>query len=697
MASANNTLIGAIRAEATLEGGKFVSGAKKIQQSAKQTETQLKKSFGVMGSAVKGFGLSLASGLSIGLLSNAIKKALDYAGSLGEIAQQLGVTTKDLQVFRFAAGQVGVSQEELETGLSKLTITLGKVAAGAKAPIAALNAIGVSVDEIKGKDTGEAFRIIADGLQKVTDRSQRAAIEVALFGRSGAKLDTLLSGGSSALNELADAAERLGIVLSDEQIQKADETADKLDAIKTVLSAQIAGVVADNADAILTLANAFVMVASAAGKAIGAVAGFVNFLRQNPISALNPAAALGAYIGGQITKPGTKGSATAIIPQARPAGRPAGANIGQFLAGGGGGRSKRSVRAPRDTSLRDAFQFEQEQRRAEIDILRAKQDLAHDYVERTSLATRMLDLEKEGFEAELRFRVADGDLKASQAEALKLKFEEADRLRRMAVLEDEELQRQRDFNMLDEKDFDIKMDKLEREANLAETASERRAVELRILDLAYEEERRRLNRIIQESKDWAEIEAARRDLLALSENQQLDREGVIQGTRGPMEDWQASLPTSAAKMQEAFEELQVQGFEGLIDAAVALTEGFDSAKDALLNTLKQFLQGLLRAQLQSALGSVLKGVKLPGFATGGSFTIGGRTGIDNNIMSINGLPVARVSYGERINVSNDNGRNTYGNRGDTIVNVNGVRDFDSFRRNERQVGRAARRTLGLNQ
>jgi hypothetical protein len=54
---------------------------------------------------------------------------------------------------------------------------------------------------------------------KVTDRSQRAAVEVALFGKSRRALDNLLSGGSAALNALTDAAEKLGIVLSDEQIQ----------------------------------------------------------------------------------------------------------------------------------------------------------------------------------------------------------------------------------------------------------------------------------------------------------------------------------------------------------------------------------------------------------------------------------------------------------------------------------------------
>jgi len=58
---------------------------------------------------------------------------------------------------------------------------------------------------------------------------------------------TLLDKGKGQIDGLRDAAERLGIVLSDEQINKADETADKLSALKQVLEARIAIAVTDNA------------------------------------------------------------------------------------------------------------------------------------------------------------------------------------------------------------------------------------------------------------------------------------------------------------------------------------------------------------------------------------------------------------------------------------------------------------------
>src|SRR5689334_14971671 len=113
---ANNTLIGAIRAEATLESGKFVDGAKKIKLAAKDAEVGVKKSFGGMQSAVgsslgalKAGAAGFVAALSVGLFTRVIGNALKYASSLKEVSDRLGVTTKDLQTLRYAAQQNGIA------------------------------------------------------------------------------------------------------------------------------------------------------------------------------------------------------------------------------------------------------------------------------------------------------------------------------------------------------------------------------------------------------------------------------------------------------------------------------------------------------------------------------------------------------------------------------------------------------------
>lgn len=79
-------------------------------------------------------------------------------------------------------------------------------------------------------------------------------------------------------------------MLSDEQIQNADATADKLSEVKQVLKANVAKVVADNATSILSLASA-----------LGTLTvGIVNFLNANPETAL---AIVGGLAGGRIGGP----------------------------------------------------------------------------------------------------------------------------------------------------------------------------------------------------------------------------------------------------------------------------------------------------------------------------------------------------------------------------------------------------------
>ena len=207
-----SSLIGSLRVALGLDTAQFEAGANKSKSIARGLTKDIESSFKSAKIAVEG----LAAAFAIGALTNQIKQALDYAAAIGNAAGTLGVTTKQLQEFRYAASQVGVAQEQLESGLQRLTVSMGKAEVGSQAQVKAFNAIGISIQDLKGKNTGDVFGKIADGLKNVTDRSQRAAVEVALFGKTGAQLDSLLSGGSAQLNALADAAHRLGIVLDED-------------------------------------------------------------------------------------------------------------------------------------------------------------------------------------------------------------------------------------------------------------------------------------------------------------------------------------------------------------------------------------------------------------------------------------------------------------------------------------------------
>lgn len=67
----------------------------------------------------------------------------------------------------------------------------------------------------------------------------------------------------------------------------------------------------------------------------------------------------------------------------------------------------------------------------------------------------------------------------------------------------------------------------------------------------------------------------------------------------------------------------------------------------------------------------------PGFATGGSFRIKGYPGIDKNLLSLNGNPVARVSSGEIMDVRRGENRGGGGNTKPVVVEIVAGEMFDA--------------------
>ena len=279
---ANGALIGALRVTLGLDSASFEAGARRAETTASGMRVKMEGSFKAIGSAVGALKSALA-GAAVGFVVSGLKEAvtagLDYASSLGEVAQQLGVTTQTLQVYRYAATQVGIEQEAMDKGLAKLTMTLGQAGAGGKKQTAAFQALGVSVHDANGnlRSTDDILPDIIRALSAIESPAQRAALEVSIFGKAGQQLDTLLAGGVDQVDQLKNAAQRLGIVLSDEQIANADQTADKLAELQLVLKANIAGAVANNASAIYDLANSLMELAGKAARAWQQLSNFENF------------------------------------------------------------------------------------------------------------------------------------------------------------------------------------------------------------------------------------------------------------------------------------------------------------------------------------------------------------------------------------------------------------------------------------
>lgn len=770
-------LIGSLRVTLGLDSAQFEAGTKKARQTAQRDAAAIQKSL----DGLKGRLDTLYAGIAGSAILAAGKRALDYASSLGEVAQQVGVTTKELQEYRYAASQAGISNEEMDKSLAKLTRTIGEAKAGSKAQATTFRELGVAVQDANGRvySAGEVIPKLADALSKIKDPATRAKIEVELFGKAGQKLDTMLAGGSKAVNELRDAARKLGVVLSDDQIQNADDTADKLSALKQVLEANIAGAVANNANAILGLANAvatlsaramrfvqdypklagalagaaagsrFGPTGAAIGAGLGAVAGSVTSeyaddanmdikfraarLREakDEMKARQKSASSGSGLfnirrTGQSTKGGTLETQvaevrrqTALLQQATAAALaqrsaaylpiPDGAL--PTVASTGGGK-KKGHSGP--TAAEIEAKHQQELSRLRQDALQAELQLTTDAEKRADLQSQLLLEEFNERSAQIandeHFTVAQ---RAAQQAALKALYGVSGEGNNIvvggsknslsAIISREEMERLATQALeVRMADLEAQRDNLQGQLGLARTADDRRKIELEILDLEYQLRAAKLDHVInsQESSK-AEKDLAQMAKDRLAGQRAVDVASVERQNMGPMATYLDSLPKTAGEVNEAFEQIAANGLANMNDQLASAAANTLKLKGLAGQLFNQLIADVIRLNLQQAMGgggsllggllkiggsifggsSGLGGVSsssmdsinaqvaglsskpLPGLATGG--TIGGLPGIDNNVLSINGIPTARVSANERIRVE-PNSANDNGGRGGVV-------------------------------
>ncbi len=145
-------------------------------------------------------------------VTNSFKKQFNFAESyasagdkIAKTSRLVGLSVKDYQAFTSAAKHAGMSTEEMDSALKKFNVSLGKARSGDKSAFKMFDSIlgGKKLSDFK--DSSSLIAAIADGYKKLGSAEQKAFVSNELFGRGGAKMTELLSGGGDELKKaLAD-------------------------------------------------------------------------------------------------------------------------------------------------------------------------------------------------------------------------------------------------------------------------------------------------------------------------------------------------------------------------------------------------------------------------------------------------------------------------------------------------------------
>jgi len=123
---------------------------------------------------------------------SAFGDAINVAGQLNELSARTGESAGELAVLQRAFQNAGSSAEAVGPMLNRLQRFMVEGAEGGKAQVAAMEKLGLSFDQLRGKSPSEQMQILAERISAVRDPAQRTALAMEIFGRSGGELMPLL-------------------------------------------------------------------------------------------------------------------------------------------------------------------------------------------------------------------------------------------------------------------------------------------------------------------------------------------------------------------------------------------------------------------------------------------------------------------------------------------------------------------------
>ena len=204
---------------------KLKSADRSVSRFEKNTNRKLNrvdKSFERLGGAIT---RHLLPALGAAQLGRAVRTAVADLGHLSDQAEKLGLSTTQLQEFRFAAAEVGVSITAADVAMQRFTRRVGEARQGSGELKAILEQYNIALVDNLGK-TRPAIEVLgdlADKIEEAGESGEQLRIAFKAFDTEGVQLVNALRKGRKGLEDFSKKAHDAGAVLDEDLIRKADE------------------------------------------------------------------------------------------------------------------------------------------------------------------------------------------------------------------------------------------------------------------------------------------------------------------------------------------------------------------------------------------------------------------------------------------------------------------------------------------
>ena len=202
----------------------------KVSADTSELEAGLRAAQKATAAFVAGVG-ALAAGIGA-----AVKSVVNMADEMTKASQKTGIAVKELQELAHAAGLSGLSAQELQGGIARLTKGMADFAAGGSTEATrALKAVGVEIKNSEGsmRSSSEVLGDLAEKFSGYRDGAEKSALALSIFGRAGLNMIPMLNSGRAAIEDARKEMQDFGAIASDQLGKDSERLNDNLSRMGT--------------------------------------------------------------------------------------------------------------------------------------------------------------------------------------------------------------------------------------------------------------------------------------------------------------------------------------------------------------------------------------------------------------------------------------------------------------------------------
>lgn len=203
----------------------------------------IRKNISETGRAMRTTGrqMMIAGVVGVTAIMGMVKAGVDYGNTMDKVIKTTRMSASEIQKWRYAMMQEHADFESFVKGLPILARRLQEAGEGNEMAMQTFKSMGIEVRNAKGeiKSINEILLDLSDFFSSTAyTAEQKLAVAMQLLGRRGAEMIPFLALGRDEIKKLGDEAERLGMIMSEENVVAAERFGDAMTKLTETVKAQ---------------------------------------------------------------------------------------------------------------------------------------------------------------------------------------------------------------------------------------------------------------------------------------------------------------------------------------------------------------------------------------------------------------------------------------------------------------------------